>query len=111
MGQGLSLGRGLGLGQDLSQDKSQDTSQDKGQGQDKDRGQDHAPDYQVVAGAGHFAFLAPCPPYQAHADICQAAQGFDRSQFHQAWNARMAAFFKAHVSDTVIPPTPAPANR
>lgn len=111
VGQGLSLGRGLGLGQDLSQDKSQDTSQDKGQGQDKDRGQDHAPDYQVVAGAGHFAFLAPCPPDQAHADICQAAQGFDRSQFHQAWNARMAAFFKAHVSDTVILPTPAPANR
>ena len=80
-----------------------------GQGLGVGRGQ--APDYQVVAGAGHFAFLAPCPPDQAQADICQDAPGFDRSQFHQAWNARMAAFFKAHVSDTVILPTPAPANR
>lgn len=120
---GLALGRGQGEGQDQSQDQSreqthdqtqeqsQEQSQDKDKDKDKDKGQGHAPDYQVVAGAGHFAFLAPCPPDQAQADICQDAPGFDRRQFHQAWNARMAAFFKAHISDTVIPPTPTPANR
>jgi len=93
-----AVGRGLGRGQGRSE----------GQSQDPGRGQGQAPDYQVVAGAGHFAFLASCPPDQAQADICQDAPGFDRSQFHQAWNARMAAFFKAHVGDTVIPPTPTP---
>lgn len=85
VGQGLGLGRGRGLG--------------------------HAPDYQVVAGAAHYAFLASCLPDQTQADICQDAPGFDRRQFHQAWNTSMTAFFKAHVSDTAIPPTPTPANR
>jgi predicted dienelactone hydrolase len=126
---GLGLGRGQGPGQvegggqdqsqdrdkdkDQSRDRDQEQSQDQtqDQSQDKDQGRGHAPNYQVVAGAGHFAFLAPCPPDQAQADICQDAPGFDRRQFHQAWNARMAAFFKAHISDTVIPPTPTPANR
>lgn len=95
----------LGLGRGQVEGGGQEQSQDR------DQGRGHAPNYQVVAGAGHFAFLAPCPPDQAQADICQDAPGFDRRQFHQAWNARMAAFFKAHISDTVIPPTPTPANR
>lgn len=103
-------GLGWGQGQDSGQGQDKGQGKGQGQGQDKGRGQRHTPDYQVVAGAGHFAFLAPCRPDQTQADICRDAPGFDRSQFHQAWNARMAAFFKAHVSDTVIRPTPTPAN-
>ncbi len=97
-----AVGQGLGLGGGQGQDKAQPQSQGQGAG--------HGPDYQRVAGAAHYAFLAPCPPDQAQADICQDAPGFDRSQFHQAWNARMAAFFKAHVSKAVNPTTPTPGD-
>ncbi|MFD4836897.1 alpha/beta hydrolase family protein [Achromobacter sp. NPDC058515] len=57
------------------------------------------PDYHVARGAGHFAFLAPCAPAQALAlaDICRDPPGFDRAAFHQDFNARTAAFFKARL--------------
>lgn len=49
-----------------------------------------------VAGAGHFAFLAPCSAAQAEAApaICQDAAGFDRAAWHRDFNAAVAAFFK-----------------
>ena len=58
-----------------------------------------APDFQVAAGAGHYAFLAPCPAEQAEAlpDICQDAAGVDRQALHRELNARAAAFFKARL--------------
>ncbi|MGE8668716.1 MAG: alpha/beta hydrolase family protein [Achromobacter mucicolens] len=58
-----------------------------------------APDYQVAAGAGHFAFLAPCGAEQAEASpgICRDEAGIDRTAFHQDLNARVTAFFKAQL--------------
>lgn len=58
-----------------------------------------APDYQVAAGAGHFAFLAPCSAEQAEASpaICRDEAGVDRTAFHRDLNARVTAFFKARL--------------
>ena len=45
-----------------------------------------------IAGAGHFAFLAPCrlfgPPL-----LCRDAPGFDRERLHTQMNEAVAAFF------------------
>ncbi len=58
-----------------------------------------APDFQVAAGAGHYAFLAPCGAEQAEAapGICRDETGFDRPAFHQDLNARVTAFFKVRL--------------
>ena len=56
--------------------------------------------YEVVAGSGHFAFLAPCSAELAQVvpdEICSDAQGFDRVAFHRHLNARMAEFFHAKL--------------
>ncbi|MGE8656528.1 MAG: alpha/beta hydrolase family protein [Achromobacter sp.] len=55
-----------------------------------------AAEFHRVAGAGHFAFLAPCSAAQAEAvpAICQDAPGFDRAAWHRDFNAALAAFFK-----------------
>jgi len=57
------------------------------------------PDYQVAAGAGHFAFLAPCSTDQASSlpGICRDGEGFDRQAFHRDLNARIVGFFKAQL--------------
>jgi predicted dienelactone hydrolase len=54
-----------------------------------------APDLHVVPGAGHFDFLAPCPPALAHiaASICTSAPGFDRVAFHRDFDRKVVAFF------------------
>ena len=58
-----------------------------------------APDWHLATGAGHFAFLAPCP--QAMADelphLCRDQAGFDRAAFHRQFNAEVVAFFRAHL--------------
>ncbi|MBD9390828.1 dienelactone hydrolase [Acidovorax sp. ACV01] len=58
-----------------------------------------APDWHVAANAGHFAFLAPCPPalVEAMPAICRDAAGFDRAAFHQTFNAQVLAFFQRHI--------------
>lgn len=58
-----------------------------------------APDYQVVRGAGHFAFVAPCSPELAEAlpEVCRDVPDFDRPGFHRDFNARVAAYFKARL--------------
>lgn len=40
--------------------------------------------YEVVAGAGHYAFLTPFPPEMKRADFPPSADppGFDRAAFH-----------------------------
>ncbi|HML11724.1 MAG TPA: prolyl oligopeptidase family serine peptidase [Xanthobacteraceae bacterium] len=55
--------------------------------------------YHVVANAGHFAFLAPCPPAAAreNAEPCVDAPGFDRVAFHAQLNAAMVAFFRQQL--------------
>lgn len=54
-----------------------------------------APDYHVVAAAGHFDFLAPCNEQLARLapPICTSKKGFDRVAFHRRFNAQVAAFF------------------
>jgi predicted dienelactone hydrolase len=56
-------------------------------------------EYHVVANAGHFAFLAPCPAVLAREmpQICADAAGFDRVAFHRQFNADARAFFRAHL--------------
>lgn len=55
-----------------------------------------APEFHNVAGASHYAFLAPCgiigPPA-----ICRDQSGFDRAAFHQSFNEAVVAFFKARL--------------
>ena len=56
------------------------------------------PEYHSVAGAAHFAFLAPCSPALASSvpAICVDGGGFDRLAFHHVFNDQIKAFF-SHV--------------
>lgn len=58
------------------------------------------PEYHVVAGARHYAFLPPCTPALAHAapDLCRDAPGFDRAAFHRRFDAEVARFFATHLA-------------
>ena len=55
-----------------------------------------APDYRVVANAGHYDFLAPCSAAMAKIapPICSSASGFDRAAFHSTLNAAVIAFLQ-----------------
>lgn len=50
----------------------------------------------TIAGAGHYAFLAPCgllaPPM-----LCSDEGNFDRKAFHAQMDASVIAFFNAHL--------------
>jgi predicted dienelactone hydrolase len=54
------------------------------------------PDYHVVPRAGHFDFLAPCTDklVAMAPQICTSQPGFDRSVFHQRFNADVIGHFK-----------------
>jgi predicted dienelactone hydrolase len=54
-----------------------------------------APDYHVVANAGHFDFLAPCSDALASMApaICTSSAGFDRAAFHVGFDADVVKFF------------------
>lgn len=60
----------------------------------------NAPDMHVVAGAGHFDFLAPCSPALAAIQpvICTSASGFDRSAFHADFNNKVVRFFQEQLT-------------
>lgn len=53
------------------------------------------PETHVVPNAGHYDFLAPCPPTLAKMKplICTSAPGFDRVAFHTDFNRDVVAFF------------------
>jgi predicted dienelactone hydrolase len=57
-------------------------------------------DYRVISNAGHFAFLAPCPPalITELPQFCADRSGFDRVAFHTQFNADALAFFQAHLT-------------
>lgn len=57
------------------------------------------PEWHVVQGAAHFAFLAPCTQSMARTlpEICSDRPGFDRVAFHGDFNARVLAFFSGHL--------------
>ena len=54
------------------------------------------PEFHAVPGAGHFDFLAPCSVALAQVapPICTSAPGFDRAQFHVAFNRAVVDFFR-----------------
>lgn len=54
------------------------------------------PEYHVIAGAGHYDFLPPCPlRLAARAPrICADPSGFDRAAFHTKFNRDVVAFFR-----------------
>jgi predicted dienelactone hydrolase len=58
-------------------------------------------EYHVVSNAGHFAFLAPCPPALARElpQICVDATGLDRVAFHRQFNTDVLAFFRTHLTN------------
>jgi len=53
------------------------------------------PEYQLVEGAGHYVFLAPCPSILASrlTEICKDPPGVDRAAVHARINADMVDFF------------------
>lgn len=56
-------------------------------------------DYHVARGAGHFAFLAPCPPAfkDSAPHICADPEGFDRASWHRQMNSAVVLFFERHL--------------
>ena len=54
-----------------------------------------APDFKLLAGAGHFVFMAPCSAEQrlAMAALCTDADGVDREDIHRNLISEAAAFF------------------
>ncbi|MFC4877104.1 alpha/beta hydrolase family protein [Microbulbifer halophilus] len=53
-------------------------------------------DYQIARGAGHFAYLTPCPPglEESAPRICEDPEGFDRVSWHGRMNTAVVEFFK-----------------
>lgn len=58
------------------------------------------PEFRVVPGTAHFAFLAPCAPWLTKAvpQICIDDGGFDRAAFHEKFDAEVLAYFRAHLA-------------
>ncbi|WP_312934137.1 dienelactone hydrolase [Pseudomonas sp.] len=54
-----------------------------------------APDYRLLAGAGHFVFMAPCDAQQLQRmpALCKDADGVDRENIHQTLQSEAGAFF------------------
>jgi predicted dienelactone hydrolase len=54
------------------------------------------PEYQLIEGAGHYVFLAPCPTLLALRlpEICKDPRGIDRAAVHARLNADMVDFFR-----------------
>ena len=57
------------------------------------------PEFHVVPGSAHFAFLAPCSEQlkTIAPTVCVDGNGFDRVAFHERLNKKVVAFFKANV--------------
>jgi predicted dienelactone hydrolase len=56
------------------------------------------PEYIVIPGAGHFAFLTRSAEMAKRAPvICQDAPDFDRQAFHRSFNVAVVDFFKKQL--------------
>ncbi|CAM3132595.1 dienelactone hydrolase [Pseudomonas floridensis] len=55
----------------------------------------NAPDYRLLAGAGHFVFMAPCSDEQRSAMplVCNDRDGVDREDIHRTLSAEAVRFF------------------
>jgi predicted dienelactone hydrolase len=53
-------------------------------------------EYHVIARAGHYDFLPPCGPLLTARvpQLCAHPQGFDRTAFHETFNAEVVRFFQ-----------------
>ena len=53
------------------------------------------PEYRVIKGAGHYAFLSPCPEtlVDEDPDTCRDRLGFNRVEFHRRLNEQIHEFF------------------
>ena len=58
------------------------------------------PQWHAGQGAGHFAFLPPCPPALAQEapEVCADAPGFDRAAFHARFNDAVRAFLQQRLA-------------
>ncbi|BAN27500.1 alpha/beta hydrolase family protein [Caballeronia insecticola] len=58
-----------------------------------------APEYHVVAHAGHYDFLPPCDARLSRKmpALCTSQPGFDRSAFHDEFNAATVRFFQTEL--------------
>jgi predicted dienelactone hydrolase len=58
------------------------------------------PEFHLVDNADHFDFLAPCTDLlrQVAPVICVSRPGFDRTAFHQTFNAEVVRFFEEKLS-------------
>ena len=65
-----------------------------------------APDYRVVANAGHYDFLPPCDTRlsRLRPEICTSLPGFDRAAFHVQFNADVVQFFQLTLLEYPGPP-------
>jgi predicted dienelactone hydrolase len=56
-------------------------------------------EYRAIPNSGHFAFLAPCQPALANArpELCTDAPNFDRSAFHQQFDADVLTFLRTQL--------------
>ena len=63
-------------------------------------------DYRRLDGAGHFAFLAPCPPEIARSapEVCRDPEGFDRRAWHRTFNSEVISFFRQQLLPGSRPP-------
>lgn len=56
------------------------------------------PEFQLVPNADHYDFLTPCTPALAKAvadpEICASRPGFDRTAFHESFDADVVRFFQ-----------------
>ncbi len=62
------------------------------------------PDFHSVPNSQHFDFLAPCPEEltKSAPELCADGPSFDRTAFHQEFNAAVLAFFRAHLMDAQL---------
>ena len=58
------------------------------------------PEYETIKGAGHYVFLAPCPPILAArlGEYCKDPPGIDRAALHARINADMVDFFRRSLA-------------
>lgn len=56
-----------------------------------------APDYRLLARAGHFVFMAPCSPEQQQSmpALCTDPEGVDREDIHRTLSAEAVRFFSS----------------
>ena len=59
------------------------------------------PELHLVAGAGHFTFVSPCPLVIRWAWFCTETGGFDRAAFHREFNQSVIGFYQRNLRAAV----------